>query len=50
MNLIYLSIALGLIQISEYSEDNAKKKKYLSYIKVAVLFLIIGFNLGKGIN
>lgn len=49
MSLVYFSIVLGVIQICEYSDDDVKKKKYFSYIKIAVLFLIIGFNLGKGV-
>ncbi|SMC29424.1 hypothetical protein SAMN02745134_03894 [Clostridium acidisoli DSM 12555] len=47
MDFVYLSAMLGLIQICEYSVEDAKVRKPLSYAKVAVMFLIIGITLGK---
>jgi hypothetical protein len=47
MNLIYFSAMLGLIQIGEYSVEDAKSKKFLSYAKVAVMFSLIGISLGR---
>lgn len=47
MDFVYLSAMLGLIKICEYSVEDAKVKKFLSYATIAVMFLIIGINLGK---
>jgi hypothetical protein len=38
---------LGIIQIGEYSVEDAVTRRFLSYAKVAVLFLLIGISLGK---
>jgi hypothetical protein len=47
MNLVYFSAMLGLIQIGEYSAEDAKMRKFLSYAKIAVMFTLIGFSLGS---
>ncbi|WP_187291547.1 hypothetical protein [Clostridium novyi] len=45
--LIVCYILLGLISIVEYSTDSDKAKKYISYTRIAIMFLSIGINLGK---
>lgn len=47
MYLICFSALLGLIQIGEYTSENDKMKKFLSYLKVAIIFLVIGISLGR---
>lgn len=51
MNLVYFSTALGLIlgliQICDYSTENTKTKNFLSYARIAVMFALIGFSLGR---
>ena len=38
---------LGLIQICEYTVDDVKTRKILSYAKTAVMFSFIGLTLGR---
>lgn len=47
MTIVCCSVMLGFIQVSEYSAENAKVKKFLSYAKIAVIFIVIGYNLSK---
>lgn len=47
MTLVYFTARLGLIQIGEYSVEDAKVRRFLSYAKVAVIFLLIGISIGK---
>ena len=44
---ILLATLLGVIQIGEYSTENPKVRKLLSYLKIAVLFTSIGLSLGN---
>lgn len=46
-NIYLFSAMLGIIQIGEYTTENAKVRKFLSYAKVAVMFLMVGISLGK---
>jgi hypothetical protein len=47
MTLISLAALLGLIRICEYSTEDAKTRKFLSYANIAVTFALIGISLGK---
>ena len=47
MIIVLFSAILGLIQICEYSMKNAKIRKFLSYAKIAVMFILIGISLGR---
>ena len=44
---VKMSIALGIIQILEYSVPNVHVNLMVRLAKVAVMFLIIGYNLPK---
>ncbi|MBU3157536.1 hypothetical protein LL037_03070 [Clostridium estertheticum] len=41
------SAMLGLIQILEYSVEDAKTRTLLSYLKVALIFSCLGLTLGR---
>ncbi|AGK97610.1 hypothetical protein [Clostridium pasteurianum] len=47
MVFIGVAVILGLIQIGEYAENSIERMKYL---KVAMLFLVIGLSLAKYFN
>lgn len=47
INLVYFSIILGLLKIFEYSAEDAKIKKFISYATIAVMFIVIGITFGR---
>jgi len=47
INLAYFSLLLGLIKMFEYSAEDAKTKKFLSYATIAVIFIVIGITFGR---
>ncbi|MFT8349266.1 hypothetical protein [Clostridium saccharoperbutylacetonicum] len=46
MKIVLLAILLGLIQICEYSTEDPRIKKFISYLKIAAMFTTIGISLG----
>ncbi|MFT8352613.1 hypothetical protein [Clostridium saccharoperbutylacetonicum] len=46
MKLFLLNALLGFILICEYSTEDPKKRKFISYLRVAVVFASLGLSLG----
>ncbi|HEY5587878.1 MAG TPA: hypothetical protein VIK86_02865 [Candidatus Paceibacterota bacterium] len=46
MNYLFSAI-LGLIQICIYTVPDANVKIFLSYLQIAVIFALLGLNLGR---
>lgn len=44
---ISISTILGVIKIGEYTTEDVKFKKVLSYLTIAIMFLNIGISIGK---
>jgi len=39
-----------MVQIAEYSAEDAKLRKVISYCKIAAIFLAIGIVLGRAVS
>ena len=43
----FLSAMFGLVQVCEYSTKDSKTRIFLSFLKIAIIFTILGLNLGR---
>ena len=43
----FLTILLGIIQIMEYSIIDTQVKLVIHFLKIAILFTLVGYNLPK---